>query len=99
MYYRERREELWVKGTFYAFMSSSAYIFLKRFYLKELMGYMIYFLISIIGWIVSGVGSLWGEGGISMLSFVYWVDLDGNERGVASEMVRTTFGGDCGLLY
>lgn len=50
---------MWVKGTFYAFVSSSAYLFLKRFYLKELLGYLIYFLISILGYAASLLGSLW----------------------------------------
>ena len=50
---KERKDELWVKGTFYTFMGSSLYIFLKRFYLKELLGYLIWALFSLIAFIYS----------------------------------------------
>ena len=44
---------MWVKGSFYAFMGSSIYLFLKRFYIKELIGY---FLV-IVFWVMSILSS------------------------------------------
>ena len=39
---------MWVKGSFYAFMASSAYIFLKRFYFKEILAYFLWIVFSIL---------------------------------------------------
>lgn len=98
---RERRDEMWVKGSFYAFISSSAYMFLKRFYLNEILGYLIYFALTILGYLMTVVIAILSAIGkdAAILSFPYWMDENGDARGVASEMVRTSFGGDCGLMY
>jgi hypothetical protein len=85
---------MWVKGTFYAFMCSSAYLFLKRFYLKELLGFLLYTLITLCTYFFELLSSINFD-----VSILRWIDLDGTERGVASEMVRSAYGGDAGLLY
>lgn len=55
LFFRERKEELWVKGSFYAFMATSAYMFLKRFYLHELLGLAFWLLSYIFTFVYDGV--------------------------------------------
>ncbi len=39
---------MWVQASFYAFMSSSLYLFLKRFYFNELLGLFYWALIYLL---------------------------------------------------
>ncbi len=76
---RERKEELWVRGSFYAFMSSSAYLFLKRFYLNELIGFFFSFLI----YFFQGLSSLF----MTVFNFNLadaLIDYDGYKQVIAS---------------
>ena len=81
---KERNEELWVKGSFYAFMGSSLYIFLKRFYLKELLGYFLWALISTFGLIFQLSSSFLGS-----LSFF---DFSSEQTKIATDMLSCYLG-------
>jgi len=41
---RERMEELFLNVSFYVFLASAAYLFLKRFYLNEIVAWVCFFL-------------------------------------------------------
>eukprot|EP00347_Sterkiella_histriomuscorum_P022269 403331082 len=52
---QERFEELLVKVTFYLFIATSAYMFLKRFYLHELIGLALWILSYLVNGFMSGI--------------------------------------------
>ena len=53
--YRERYEDLMVKLSFYVFMASSAYIFLKRFYVNEIINFVIWVICNAFIYMHSGL--------------------------------------------
>jgi hypothetical protein len=85
-----------VRASFYAFISSSAYLFLKRLYLKELLGWFLYIIFAVITSMMEITLSMFGTIDIGRVVVEWVIDRDGMGRGVVSSPI-SAFGGESSI--